>query len=187
MKEYFEKAFAPVLERIQDQDLKEKTVLCWVRAAEEAGWTEKDLDEIPFTLLTETEGITLIEHTLAVTMGAAGLAEAMQKYYKKMPLDINMDYLYAGGLLHDVGKLLEYEKVDGNFRKSFYGKCARHPISGAIVAAQVGLPKEIINMIANHAKEGEGRPQRIETVLIHQADYATFNPMVMRVKGLLIE
>lgn len=187
MKKYFEKAFAPVLEKINNNELKEKVIECWVQAAEEAGWTEHDLDEIPFTLLTETEGITLIEHTLAVTMGAAGLAKAMQTYYRKMPLEINMDYLYAGGLLHDVGKLLEYERVDGKFRKSFYGKCARHPISGAIVAARVGLPKEIINMIANHAKEGEGRPQRVETVLIHQADYATFNPMAMREKGMLIE
>ena len=41
--------------------------------------------------------------------------------------------------------------------------------------------------VACHAKEGDGRPQVPETVLIHQADFATFNPLVMSSKGLLIE
>jgi hypothetical protein len=43
-----------------------------------------------------------------------------------------------------------------------------------------------LNTIACHAKEGDGRPQRLETVLIHQADFATFNPLVMMQKDLLI-
>ncbi|HOB72412.1 MAG TPA: hypothetical protein PKM18_11580, partial [bacterium] len=71
--------------------------------------------------------------------------------------------------------------------KSYAGKCARHPISGAIAAAKAGLPMEIQNIIICHAKEGEGRPQRIEGVFIHQADFATFDPCVMKQKGLLIE
>ena len=33
----------------------------------------------------------------------------------------------------------------------------------------MGLDEEVINTIACHAKEGEGRPQVIETTLIHQA------------------
>ncbi|MGM0628613.1 MAG: HD domain-containing protein, partial [Candidatus Fermentibacterota bacterium] len=102
------------------------------------------------------------------------------------PYDIDMDLLVAGGLLHDVGKLLEIERVDGEYRKSHWGRCARHPISGAILASELGLPLEIVNMIACHSREGDGRPQRVETVLVHQADFATFNPMVMLSKGLLI-
>ena len=62
----------------------------------------------------------------------------------------------------------------------------RHPISGAALAQEVGLSQEVINCIACHAKEGEGRPQTLETVLIHQADYATFDPLAMLQKGTLI-
>ena len=65
--------------------------------------------------------------------------------------------------------------------------CARHPISGAILAALAGLDEELVNTIACHAKEGDGRPQVVETVFIHQADFATFNPLVMLGKGQLIE
>jgi hypothetical protein len=87
-----------------------------------------------------------------------------------------------------VGKLIEIEKDgSGGFSKSLRGKCARHPISGAILAAKLGLDDKTVNTIACHAKEGDGRPQVIETVLIHQADFATFNPLVMLNKGTLIE
>ncbi len=185
MREAVEKMFAVQLAKISDEDLKRKVVDVWADAAKQGGWTAEGLTRIPFTLLTETHGVNLIQHTVAVTEGAIGLAKAIEGTYET-PFKVNMDWLVAGGLLHDVGKLLENEYVNGAYRKSYSGKCARHPISGAILAAKADLPEEIINIIGCHAKEGDGRPQRIETVLIHQADFATFNPMVMLSKGLLI-
>jgi len=187
MKEKINKLFSQQLEKINDPDLREKVVEIWADAAKKAGWQPHELEKIPFTLLTQTKGINLIEHTIAVTEGAIGLATAMKENYKEMPFEINFDWLVAGGLLHDVGKLLEIEKTDGGkYQKSHQGKCARHPISGAILVAKAGLPEEIINIVACHAKEGEGRTKKIETVLIHQADFAVFDPMVMLEKGLLI-
>jgi putative nucleotidyltransferase with HDIG domain len=187
LKAYFERVFADLLAKIPAADIREKTVAAWVMAAEEGGWKPEDIEKIPFTLLTETKGINLIEHTIAVTLGAVGLARSMQNTYAQMPFEINDDYLYAGGLLHDVGKLKEIECIDGAYRKSRNGLCARHPISGAILAAKVGLCDEIVNIIATHAKEGDGRPKRVEGVLIHQADFATFDPMVMLVAKQLIQ
>jgi len=187
MKEKIEKFFNQQLEKIKDSSLRAKAVEIWADAAEKGGWQPDDLEKIPFTLLTETKGINLIEHTIAVTEGALGLATAIKENYREMPFEINFDWLIAGGLLHDVGKLLEIERTEeGKYQKSYQGKCARHPISGAILVTQAGLPEEIVNIVACHAKEGEGRPKRVETVLIHQADFATFDPMVMMEKGLLI-
>lgn len=187
MKEKIEKLFYQQLQKINDLNLREKVVEIWVDSAKKAKWQIHELEKIPFTLLTKTEGISLIEHTIAVTEGALALATAIIENYKKIPFEINFDWLIAGGLLHDVGKLLEIEKTkEGKYQKSYQGKCARHPISGAILVAQAGLPEEIVNIVACHAKEGEGRPKRIETVLIHQADFAVFDPMVMLEKGLLI-
>lgn len=179
--------FKDHIKQISNQELARSVVSVWVKACAQGNWQSvKELKEMPFTLLTDTKGINLIEHTLAVTEGAINLAKAQQKYYSKVPYPVNMDRLIAGGLLHDVGKLMESEKYDGGYRKSYSGKCARHPISGAILAAQEGLSEEIVNTIACHAKEGDGRPQVFETVLIHQADFATFNPLVMMAKDHLI-
>ena len=185
MKDKIKALFRKQLDRISDPELRRKTVEIWTTAAEEGGWEPDDLEKIPFTLLTDTHGINLIQHTIAVTEGALGLALAIQSNCT-LPFEIDQDMLVAGGLLHDVGKLLEIERTGDGYVKSLHGKHARHPISGAILAARFDIPMAIINMIGCHAKEGEGRPQRVETVLVHQADFATFNPMVMLKKGLLI-
>jgi putative nucleotidyltransferase with HDIG domain len=183
-----EDIFSNQLKRISDESLREKVTNAWVAGCKAGGWENIDeIKKIPFTLLTNAYGINLIEHTIAVTKGACALAEAQQNTCNSLPYKINMDRLIAGGLLHDVGKLIEIEKEgSGNFKKSYKGKCARHPISGAILASQAGLPDEIINIIACHAREGEGRPQVVETVFIHQADFACFNPLVMLADGKLI-
>ncbi len=185
MKEKIETLFRVQLDKISDPELRRKTVEIWTAGADEGGWEPDDLEKIPFTLLTDTHGINLIQHTIAVTEGALGLAHAIQSSCR-LPFEIDLDLLVTGGLLHDVGKLLEIERTEDGYVKSLHGKHARHPISGAILAARFDMPMAIINMIGCHAKEGEGRPQRVETVLIHQADFATFNPMVMFSKDLLI-
>lgn len=181
--------FGAILERIGDKTLREKTVETWVLACERGGWKSvEELKAMPFTLLTNTRGIDFIEHTIAVTEGAYGLAKAQEAAYRQMPYKIDYDRLLAGGLLHDVGKLLEIERdPQGNLKKSRSGLCARHPISGTAIAYEVGLPNEVLNTIACHAKEGEGCPKCLETVLIHQADFGTFDPLVMLEKGSLIQ
>lgn len=188
-REDLEAALAEMLDLIKDRGLGEKVLDAWMLGVERGGWESmEELREMPFTLVTETRGVNFIEHTLAVTKSALGMAKAQMECYSKMPYEIDVDRLIAGGLLHDVGKLLETERTaDGGHRKSRSGLCARHPVSGAILAAEAGLPEEIINVIACHAKEGEGRPQFIETVLVHQADFATFNPLVMMTDGRLIQ
>jgi putative nucleotidyltransferase with HDIG domain len=184
-----ESLFGKQLGRIQDPSLRAKVVKVFVLACERGGWQSVEaLKQVPFTLLTDPFGISFVEHTKAVTEGAAALGRTQEEAYAKLPYAIDFDRLYAGGLLHDVGKLLEIEPDGkGGFRKSLSGKYARHPVSGAILAAECGLPGDILNIIVCHAKEGEGRPQVVEAVLIHQADFATFDPLVMKQKGMLIE
>jgi len=184
-----EKTFSAQLSKISDKSIRDKVVDVWVKACERGGWKSvDDILKMPFTILTDTKGVNFIEHTIAVTEGALALAKAQIDNYKSLPYKINIDRLVAGGLLHDVGKLLEIQPDgSGGFKKSFRGEFARHPISGAMIADEVGLPDEILNVIAYHAKEGEGKPQVIETILVHQADFATFNPLVMLNQGQLIQ
>lgn len=184
-----EKLFGAQLAKIQDAGMRAKVVEVWVEGAKRGGYQSVDqLIKMPFTLLTNTRGVSFIEHTIAVTEGALALARSQEMAYRALPYKIDFDRLVAGGLLHDVGKLVEIEPDGaGGYRKSHSGKCARHPISGAILVGAAGLPDEMVNIVACHAKEGEGRPQVIETVFIHQADFATFDPLVMMEKGSLIQ
>lgn len=187
--EHIKEKFNELLSLISDEALRNNVIKTWVEGCHQGGWKSMDqLESMPFTLLTETCGVNFIEHTIAVTRGALALAEAQEKTYARMPYTVNKDVLIAGGILHDVGKLMEIEPDgQGGFRKSFAGEITRHPISGTVLAAACGIDGPVLNTIACHAKEGDGRPQCLETVLIHQADFATFNPLVMKQKGILIQ
>jgi len=184
-----ESTFQKQLDGIQDSTLRQRVLDTWVLGCKNGNWKSVDeLKKMPFTLLTETHGVSFLDHTIAVTEGAVGLGKAQADFYEKVPYKIDFDRLYAGGLLHDVGKLMEIQPDGkGGYHKSLQGKFARHPISGAMIARECGIPEDILNIIICHAKEGDGRPQVLEAVLIHQADFATFNPLVMKQKGLLIE
>jgi putative nucleotidyltransferase with HDIG domain len=88
---------------------------------------------------------------------------------------LNQDYLIAGALLHDVGKLVEYEKVNGEVIKSAYGNKFRHPVSGSKLAWIQGLPDEIVFIIYAHSHEGDNLVRSPESVIVHHCDFIDFH------------
>jgi putative nucleotidyltransferase with HDIG domain len=166
----------PELEWIKDEELREKTLDVWVDAMETGGWEVADMKDIPFTLLIEDTDLTLLDHTRVVTQTAISIAKTMAGYYgNRMP--INMDYLVSGGLLHDVGKLVEYRRLGDKIVKSEAGKDLRHPFSGTALAYKHGIPTMICHLIAMHAKEGEGGRRNPEAWIIHYADFVNFRSL----------
>lgn len=167
----------PEFELIEDPDLREKTLQVWEAALARGGWTPAALAEMPFTLLINPCPASYIEHVRAVTLTALRAAEVFAEIYgDRVPL--NVDYLLAGGLLHDIGKLLEYERgEDGLTVQSRHGQFLRHPFSGAALAAEFGLPAEVLHMIAAHAGEGDKMTRTAEATLINKADFMSFESL----------
>lgn len=162
MKEIF-----PYLEKIKDNTLRKKVEKVMEEAMEH--WGEEEIQAIPFTLLVDTD-INLVEHTNTVTE----LSYHAGKVLKKRGFDINMDYLVAGALLHDIGKFLEYEKKGDKIVQSKAGRMVRHPVSGAGLAMKFNLPMEVVSMIAGHSKEGEFIQRPPEGIIIHHSDFVHF-------------
>lgn len=176
---FVENLFKEQLDLIKDKSLEDKVVSCWVSALNKGNWKIKDLERIPFTLALNGRktDITLVEHTKAVTMAAYDMAKAEEKNYGKRRdyIAVNYDYLLAGGILHDVGKLLEIESDDkGYFKKSRSGYALRHPIYGTAIAYAEGIPERVLNAIATHSTEGEGKPRTKESRLVMHADFAFY-------------
>jgi putative nucleotidyltransferase with HDIG domain len=167
----------PEFDLIQDQELKEKTIRVWETALQRSGWTLDALARMPFTLLINPCPASYIEHVRAVTLTAYRTAELFVEIYgDRIPL--NMDYLVSGGLLHDIGKLLEYEeRDDGVTVQTPYGTLMRHPFSGAALAYECGLPMEVQHMIAAHAGEGDKVKRSPEATLINKADFMSFETL----------
>jgi len=159
------KKLFPEVSQIRDSRLKEGVLKTWQHALEIGGWQVNDLNHIPFTLLVQTK-TTLLEHTRSVTRMAMAVAQERR--------DLNMDYVIAGGLLHDVGKLLEYEKSGGKVVKSRSGELVRHPVSGYGLTREVNLPIEVSHIVISHSDEGEKVNRTPEAILIHHCDFIDF-------------
>jgi putative nucleotidyltransferase with HDIG domain len=172
------RALLPELSLIKDRALREQTLDVWGGALEESGWTTKDLEKIPFTLLFDTQ-VSILDHTRAVTRTAVAIADVLSEFYGDL-LPINRDYLVSGGLLHDVGKLLEYTRKGKKIVKSEVGKDLRHPFSGTALAYKRGLPSAVCHLIAVHAKEGEGARRSTEAFIINHSDFVNFEPLKNR-------
>ncbi|HOP06461.1 MAG TPA: HD domain-containing protein [candidate division Zixibacteria bacterium] len=164
----------PEIKQIKDTAVQDKVIACWQEAIEFRGWTEELLRSMPFTLLAENVNITFIDHVRAVCLMCIACDEVLDKVHGKNKTPINRDYLIAGALLADVGKLLEFEIVDGKPVKSDYGKHIRHPFSGVGLAFKHGLPSEVMHVIATHSKEGTGEKRLPESIVFHHTDFIDF-------------
>ncbi len=170
----------PELEWIKDEDLREKTAKTWALALERSVLTAADLQTIPFTLLVPVK-VTFMAHKRAVVHIARECGEKMNRFFKD-ELPVDMDVLIAGAVLADVGKLLEYEMVDGKAVQGKYGKYLRHPFSGVALAEECGVPPEVCHIIAAHADEGNLVKRSTEAYVVHHADFMTFLPFKSRLQ-----
>lgn len=165
----------PEIEWIENPELKESIYQTWEYALEQSVLTPEDLQKIPFTLLIKDCQVTFMEHKRAVVHIAVSAAKAMQEFFGDN-LPINMDYLIAGAILIDVGKLIEYVLKDDQAVVGKTGKLLRHPFTGVGLAMRFGVPDEICHMIATHSNEGDLGKRTTESLIIHHADFMSFEP-----------
>jgi len=163
----------PEFNLIEDSELKEKTLKVWEIALKAGGWEVKDLQRMPFTLLIEPCPCSMLEHIRGVTRVCIEAEEALKSIYKDK-VKINRDYLIAGALLHDIGKLVEYKEEKGKFTQSKCGTLLRHPISGVGLCYSQGIPEEVMHIIASHSWEGDRSKRTPEAVIVHHADFINF-------------
>ena len=165
----------PEIEWIKDEDLKQKVLDCWVYAIENSVLSPEDLEVIPFSLLIKDCNVTFMNHKRTCVQLSVEIAKRMKENFGD-EIQIDMDLLIAGAILIDVGKLLEYDKADGKLTTSKAGKLLRHPFSGVALADRFGLPPEVQHIIAYHAKEGDLAKRNVEAIIVHHADFVSFEP-----------
>ena len=176
MKEKIRELF-PEIEWIHDEAMRDKVVAAIEDGLRSGGWEPEDMDKIPFTLLIPNCPFSYLAHVRGVTRIAKLAMDEFNAIYaaKDEKFRMDNDLLVAGALLHDVGKLVEYEKNGvGETVKSRCGKNLRHPFSGTVIALRNGLPDEVGHIIANHAHEGDGTLRSPEAVVVNKADFINF-------------
>ncbi|WP_286973922.1 HD domain-containing protein [Acetomicrobium sp. UBA5826] len=165
----------PEIEWLNSNTLKESVVKTWVEATKLGGWNKDELEKLPFVLIELKDcSVTLVEHVRNVTKLAAKIEAMLASFYNKH-LKVNREVVLAGALLHDVGKLVEYSQINNGYTFSQLGKLLRHPIIGAILAFQCGVPPEVCHIISVHSFEGDKSYISPEGFIVKNADWLNFD------------
>lgn len=168
-----ENAF-PQLEDIQNCELRKKVVEIWERAmklAEVDALQGQPYLEEAGASASVCQGITLVEHVRAVARMAKALAHVL---IEENRYEVNMDYVIAGALLHDVGKL---------FLKEGARSRLRHPWKSTWLALEAGLPDDLVHIIAAHSTEGDQVRRTIEAICVYHADWTQWEALKETIGG----
>ena len=174
MKEKVKKIW-PEIEWIKNEKLRSKVLDCWVYAIENSVFEPEDLDVIPFSLLIKDCGVSFMNHKRTAVQLSVDIANKMKENFGD-EITFDMDILIAGAILIDVGKLIEYDRVNGKLTTSKAGILLRHPFSGVAIADRFDLPPEVQHIVAYHAKEGDLAKRSVEAIIVHHADFVSFEP-----------
>ncbi|MEC9374561.1 MAG: HD domain-containing protein [Planctomycetota bacterium] len=168
----------PEIAEIRDAGLRDKVAAVWSEAlttgAGGKGWTFDELRSIPFTLLAGDIDLRYIEHLRSCARQCLAIADVLNGIFGDR-IPINRDHLLAGSLLADVGKPLEFDKVNGKLVKGSYGEMLRHPFSGVAMCYKHGIPPEVMHIVATHSHEGDKVERSIESIIFHHADFIDFD------------
>jgi len=165
----------PEIDWIQDKELREKTAKAWEYAIDKSVLSAEDLEKIPFSLLIKDCDVSFMNHKRTCVQLAVDIAKRMQDNFGD-EIEIDMDILIAGAILIDIGKLIEYEIKYGKLGTSNFGTIVRHPFSGVAIADRFDLPAEVQHIIGTHSKEGDLGKRTVESIIVHHADFVSFEP-----------
>lgn len=164
-----EQAFEGLLDKITDQDLHAKVVEVWNVALANSHWD--DLADAPFGVIAPE--VSLVAHTRSVTEIALAMAAIRHEIYHD---HFDLDLLVAAGLLHDVGKVVEFMPSDkGEVVVAKPPAVNRHWWIGSVWAYQVGLPHEVTEIIASHTNQNRLPLTSPESILLYMADMSDAN------------
>jgi len=161
----------PSISKISDGTLRDLVIEVWVRFWRESPYS--NISEAPnFTRELSCGDETLVRHTNAVVNMSEAAAREFQQVYG---VSLNYDNLLAGAVLHDVDKLVLYGNQGDSVELTELGRKVTHGEYGSRVAKQVGLPEQVVNIIASHSLiKRETLPATIEAALVANCDWAAF-------------
>lgn len=159
---------------IQDESLRTRILAVWEEAMDRGGWTVEDLQKLPYTLLIEDVDITFPEHVSVVCRLCIAIEDVLREAYgDRYPID--RDTLIAGALIADVGKLLEFRQVGGEYQWSSTYQYLRHPFTGVGLCFKHDIPEAVMHIAATHSWEGEKFKRQPESIIFHHADFIDFD------------
>jgi len=158
----------PELIWIKDESLRDKTLNAWAYAIKNSVFTADDLERIPFTIEIENCNISFIHFCRTSLRISAEIANRLKDSLGDL-LKINMDYVIAGAILFNIGKLAKFDLVNGKLSISNKGRLLKQNFSGVSIAERFDLPLEVLHIIANQNPAEYNSFKSAELTIINHA------------------
>jgi 7,8-dihydroneopterin 2',3'-cyclic phosphate phosphodiesterase len=155
----------PAIEEIEDAAIREKVAALWAEVWQEGNY-ERIEDLHQNEAFRDRLEYSNVEHVNQVVACALKLAEVAESAFG---VRVNRDYLLAGALLHDVDKLVVYDRQAKGLNER--GKRFCHAIYGGYLVLKAGLPEEVAHMVAAHSPHySSAEPRTLEAMILKYAD-----------------
>ncbi len=179
-RDYILRLFPAVL-KIKDNGIREKVIGTWVTA-----WKRSNFSRIEEAHQFEPArghiAYTNVDHTNQVCQACEKMAMIASEI---LGLKLNMDYLLAGALLHDVDKMVIFDGQTGGWTEA--GRRSSHALIGASMARAEGLTEEVAHIIEAHSiKFSSHPPKSIEALIVRHADLVVAHSVYLA-KGLQMD
>ena len=124
----------------------------------------------------------LLEHTLSVAKIAIALVDHYHAMYPDRRKDLSRSLAVTGAILHDIGKVREYEPLLGSHQHSVEGELIGHAILGRDIVREAAKEVELEPAIQTHLEHiivshqrfpdwGAAKPpMSLEAMIVHHAD-----------------
>jgi len=160
------KKLFPVLAQIKDISLQEKVVDVWLRAWKAGNFRYFD-GPSQWEPFRKKVRLSNVDHTNQVALCAIAMARMIEETQR---VRVNLDYLIAGAILHDVDKFMIFDAKTANL--SALGKQFNHTFLSGHLALAAGLPPEVAHIAAAHSPNFSAvEPQTVEALIVRQADH----------------
>lgn len=165
----------PEIEWIQDEHMKNACIQAFIDAYSSGGWRDEYVKDVPVSVakIKNKERNKLTRHVRTVVKIAVSIYDSLNESYELK--HCSRDAVIAGALLHDIGKMTEFQMEDnGTFSYSPTAKILRHPLAGVLIAGRNGLDADVIHIISTHSFEGNSSYKTLEAKIVCAADNIAF-------------
>jgi len=164
----------PALSKIKDEGVREKVIQTWLHAWKQSNFPRIE-DVHQYEPAREYISYSNVDHTNQVCRAGEKMAAIAAEV---LGLRLNLDYLLAGALLHDVDKIVIFDAKTGGFTEM--GRQISHAAAGAALARAQGLPEGVAHVIEAHSiKFSPFPPKSIEALIVRHADLFVANAVYM--------
>ena len=178
----------PEINLVQDKSLRKLVTDSFLLGIQLGDWDNKGgIENCPVAaegLLCDDCDVTGLVHMRSVADATSRIISCLEPWMNVLGYTLDRDFCLSSALLHDVGKLIEFDRDgDGIPRYSKVGKMFCHTSAGAYIVKKAGGDDAVVHAVLTHshneAPEGHKAYENPELIIVKGCDLASYESILV--------